>query len=179
MNKLKYFVMFAAILGSSAIMAQAQKIGHLDMQYVLSAMPEMKQVQSQLQTLQGQLEKQAAAKQKDFEEKYNRYVSEGNTMAEAIRLDLEKELSTMQQSAQEFATSAQQTLQQKEQQLMQPIYDKIGTAINEVAKEGGYSYIINAGVPGLDVLYFADPANDASNTVLKKMGVTPPATPTD
>ncbi len=175
MNKLKYFVLLAAILGSSAVMAQTQKIGHMDMQYVLSAMPEMKQVQSQLQTLQGQLEKQAAAKQKDFEEKYNRYVSEGNTMAEAIRLDLEKELSTMQQSAQEFATSAQQTLQQKEQQLMQPIYDKIGTAINEVAKEGSYSYIINAGVPGLDVLYYADPANDASNAVLKKMGVTPPA----
>ncbi len=175
MNKLKYFVLLTAILGSTAVMAQTQKIGHMDMQYVLSAMPEMKQVQSQLQTLQGQLEKQAAAKQKDFEEKYNRYVSEGNTMAEAIRLDLEKELSTMQQSAQEFATNAQQTLQNKEQQLMQPIYDKIGTAINAVAKEGGYAYIINAGVPGLDVLYFADPANDASNAVLKKLGVTPPA----
>lgn len=175
MNKLKYFVIATAILGSSAVFAQTQKIGHMDMQYVLSAMPEMKQVQSQLQTLQGQLEKQAQAKQKDFEEKYNRYVSEGNTMAEAIRLDLEKELSTMQQSAQEFATNAQQTLQQKEQQLMQPIYDKIGTAINEVAKEGSYAYIINAGVPGLDVLYFADPANDASNEVLKKLGITPPA----
>jgi len=167
--------MITAILGSSAVMAQTQKIGHMDMQYVLGVMPEMKQVQSQLQTLQGQLEKQAEAKQKDFEEKYNRYVNEGSTMAEAIRVDLEKELSTMQQSAQEFAANAQQTLQQKEQQLMQPVYDKIGTAINEVAKEGGYSYIINAGVPGLDVLYFADPANDASNEVLKKMGITPPA----
>ena len=175
MNKLKYFVLLTAILGSTAVMAQTQKIGHMDMQYVLSAMPEMKQVQSQLQTLQGQLEKQAAAKQKDFEEKYNRYVNEGPTMAEAIRVDLEKELSTMQQSAQEFATNAQQTLQNKEQQLMQPIYDKIGTAINAVAKDGGYAYIINAGVPGLDVLYFADPTNDASNAVLKQMGVTPPA----
>ncbi len=175
MNKLKYFVMITAILGSSVVMAQTQKIGHMDMQYVLSAMPEMKQVQSQLQTLQGQLEKQAEAKQKDFEEKYNRYVSEGSTMAEAIRVDLEKELSTMQQSAQEFAANAQQTLQQKEQQLMQPVYDKIGTAINEVAKEGSYSYIINAGVPGLDVLYFADPASDASNEVLKNLGITPPA----
>ena len=175
MNKLKYFVMMTAILGSTAVMAQTQKIGHMDMQYVLSAMPEMKQVQSQLQTLQGQLENQAQAKQKDFEEKYNRYVSEGQQMAEAIRVDLEKELSQMQQSAQEFATNAQQTLQQKEQQLMQPLYEKIGNAINEVAKEGSYSYIINAGVPGLDVLYFADPANDASNDVLKKMGIIPPA----
>lgn len=175
MNKLKYSVLLIAILVSTVGVAQTQKIGHMDMQYVLSAMPEMKQVQSQLQTLQGQLEKQAEAKQKDFEEKYNRYVNEGATMAEAIRVDLEKELSQMQQSAQEFATNAQQTLQQKEQQLMQPVYDKIGTAINEVAKEGGYAYIINAGVPGLDVLYFADPANDASNDVLKKMGITPPA----
>lgn len=176
MNKLKYFVMVVALFIGSATMAQTtQKIGHMDMQYVLSAMPEMKQVQSQLQTLQGQLEKQAAAKQKEFEEKYNRYVNEGSQMAEAIRMDLEKELTQMQQSAQEFAANAQKTLQQKESQLMQPLYDKIGTAINEVAKDGGYSYIINAGVPGLDVLYYADSTMDVSNAVLKKMGVEPPA----
>lgn len=175
MNKLKYFAIITSLLVSSAVMAQTQKIGHMDMQYVLSAMPEMKQVQSQLKTLQGQLEKQAEAKQKDFEEKYNKYVTEGSQMAEAIRIDIEKDLSQMQQSAQEFAANAQQTLQKKEQQLMQPVYDKIGAAINEVAKEGGYAYIINAGVPGLDVLYYADPANDASNAVLKKMGIEPPA----
>ncbi len=175
MNKLKYFAIITALLVSSAVMAQTQKIGHMDMQYVLSAMPEMKQVQSQLKTLQGQLEKQAEAKQKDFEEKYNKYVTEGSQMAEAVRIDIEKDLSQMQQSAQEFAANAQQTLQKKEQQLMQPVYDKIGDAINEVAKEGGYAYIINAGVPGLDVLYYADPANDASNAVLKKMGIEPPA----
>jgi len=175
MNKLKYLVMMTALLVSSAVFAQTLKVGHMDMQYVLSAMPEMKQVQSQLITLQGQLEKQAQAKQKDFEEKYNRYVSEGQQMAEAIRVDLEKELSQMQQNAQEFATNAQQTLQQKESQLMQPIYDKIGAAINTVAKEGNYSYVINAGVPGLDVLYFADPTMDVSNDVLKKLGVEPPA----
>ena len=175
MNKLKYLVMMTALLVSSVAMAQTLKVGHMDMQYVLSAMPEMKEVQSQLQTLQGQLEKQAQAKQKDFEVKYNRYVSEGQQMAEAIRVDLEKELSQMQQSAQEFATNAQQTLQQKEGQLMQPLYDKIGTAINSVAKEGGYAYVINAGVPGLDILYFAEPTMDVSNEVLKKMGVVPPA----
>lgn len=175
MNKLKYFAIITSLLVSSAVMAQTQKIGHMDMQYVLSAMPEMKQVQSQLKTLQGQLEKQAEAKQKDFEEKYNKYVTEGSQMAEAIRIDIEKDLSQMQQRAQEFAANAQQTLQKKEQQLMQPVYDKIGAAINEVAKEGGYAYIINAGVPGLDVLYYADPANDASNAVLKKMGIEPPA----
>lgn len=176
MNKLKYFVVMVAIFASSVAMAQTnQKIGHMDMQYVLSAMPEMKRVQSELQTLQSQLEKQAAAKQKEFEEKYNRYVNEGSTMAEAIRMDLEKELTQMQQSAQEFAANAQKTLQQKETQLMQPIYEKIGNAINDVAKEGGYSYIINAGVPGLDVLYYADSTMDVSNAVLKKMGVEPPA----
>ena len=174
MIKLKYLVMMTALVISSAVMAQTQKIGHMDMQYVLSAMPEMKQVQSQLQTLQGQLEKQAQAKQKDFEEKYNRYVSEGAQMAEAIRLDLEKELTQMQQSAQEFATKAQQNLQQKESQLMQPLYDKIGNAINNVAKEGGYSYIINVGVPGLDVLYYADTTLDVSNAILKNMGIEPP-----
>jgi len=164
------------IFVSSAAMAQTtQKIGHMDMQYVLSVMPEMKRVQSELQTLQSQLEKQAAAKQKEFEEKYNRYVNEGPTMAEAVRMDLEKDLTDMQQNAQNFAANAQKSLQKKENELMQPVYEKIGNAINDVAKEGGYSYIINAGVPGLDVLYYADTTMDVSNAVLKKMGIEPPA----
>ena len=176
MNKLKYFVVMVVIFVSSAAMAQTtQKIGHMDMQYVLSVMPEMKRVQSELQTLQSQLEKQAAAKQKEFEEKYNRYVNEGPTMAEAVRMDLEKDLTDMQQNAQNFAANAQKSLQKKENELMQPVYEKIGNAINDVAKEGGYSYIINAGVPGLDVLYYADTTKDVSNAVLKKMGIEPPA----
>ncbi|MCB0505033.1 MAG: OmpH family outer membrane protein [Cyclobacteriaceae bacterium] len=176
MNKLKYFVVMVVIFVSSAAMAQTtQKIGHMDMQYVLSVMPEMKRVQSELQTLQSQLEKQAAAKQKEFEEKYNRYVNEGPTMAEAVRMDLEKDLTDMQQNAQNFAANAQKSLQKKENELMQPVYEKIGNAINDVAKEGGYSYIINAGVPGLDVLYYADTTMDVSNAVLKKMGIEPPA----
>ena len=176
MNKLKYFVVMVVIFVSSAAMAQTtQKIGHMDMQYVLSVMPEMKRVQSELQTLQSQLEKQAAAKQKEFEEKYNRYVNEGPTMAEAVRMDLEKDLTDMQQNAQNFAANAQKSLQKKENELMQPVYEKIGNAINDVAKEGGYSYIINAGVPGLDVLYYADTTMDVSNEVLKKMGIEPPA----
>ena len=176
MNKLKYFVVMVVIFVSSAAMAQTtQKIGHMDMQYVLSVMPEMKRVQSELQTLQSQLEKQSAAKQKEFEEKYNRYVNEGPTMAEAVRMDLEKDLTDMQQNAQNFAANAQKSLQKKENELMQPVYEKIGNAINDVAKEGGYSYIINAGVPGLDVLYYADTTMDVSNAVLKKMGIEPPA----
>jgi len=173
--KIKYLLSVAIVFCTVALAsAQTQKIGHLDMAYVMSAMPEYKQVESTLKTLESQLMKQAQAKQQDLQVKYDDYMQNGQTMAEAIRLDKEKELNTLQQSIQEFGANAQKTLEDKSQELMQPLYKKIGDAIETVSKEGGYSYIMNVGIPTLDILYYSDPAYDVSNDVLKKMGVVPP-----
>ena len=65
---------------------------------------------------------------------------------------------------------------------MEPVYKKVGKNIEEVAKENGYTFIINPQtVGGGDILLYSDENYNISNLVLKKMGVTPApvtATPT-
>jgi len=63
---------------------------------------------------------------------------------------------------------------------MDPIYKKIGKAIEEVAKENGFTFIINPQLSnGGDILLFSDEKFNISDLVLKKLGVTPaPPTPT-
>ncbi|MDX1629935.1 MAG: OmpH family outer membrane protein, partial [Fulvivirga sp.] len=56
---------------------------------------------------------------------------------------------------------------------MEPIYSKVGNTIEAVAKENGYTYILNGNVGGVDVVLYADDKNDVSDLVLKKMGITP------
>lgn len=56
---------------------------------------------------------------------------------------------------------------------MQPVYTKVGKAIEDVAKENGYTFILNQQIGGLDVILYGDEKNDVSDLVLKKLGVTP------
>ena len=58
---------------------------------------------------------------------------------------------------------------------MEPVFKKVGQAIEDVAKENGYTFILTQQIGGLDVILYADEKNDVSNLVLKKLGVTPPA----
>ena len=155
--------------------AQDQKIGQVDIQYVLTSLPEYKEVELQLKALETELTNQSQNKEKEFQDKYQDYLANGQNMAEVVRADKEKELQQMQQGFTEFQQTAQISLQNKSTELLNPLYTKIGDAINLVAVENGYSHIINLGVAQLDIILYGDEKFDVSNLVLKKLGVNPPA----
>lgn len=163
-------------LSAFAQEAKPQKIGTMNMEYILSNMTEIKAIQSQLTTLQSQLQKQGEAKEQQYKEKYITYQMEGEKMTAVDRQRLEGELTAMEADIQQFGTTAQEKLQAKQMELMQPINKKIGDAMQSVVEEKGFTHIVNLGVPqaGLDILYYADPDFDISNFVLVKLGVTPP-----
>ena len=60
---------------------------------------------------------------------------------------------------------------------MEPVFGKISKAIEDVAKENGFSLVLNQQIQGLDVILFGDEKLDVSDLVLKKMGVTPTKPP--
>ncbi|MCH8231852.1 MAG: OmpH family outer membrane protein [Bacteroidetes bacterium] len=168
------FVIAIMMVGINVAKAQ-QKIGHVDIQYVLTTLPEYKEVESQLKTLETQLTKQMQAKTQEFQEKLKEYQQTNQNMAEVVRLDKEKELTQLQESYAEFNQNAQTSLQQKTTELLNPLYKKIGDAIELVAQENGYSHILNVGVAQLDIVIYGDEKYDVSNLVLKKLGINPPA----
>ena len=83
-------------------------------------------------------------------------------------------LTQLQENIQKFQQDAQASIQNKQDQLMSPVFAKVGKAIEDVAKEQGYSFIINPQlIGGGDILLYSDEKYDISDLVLKKMGVTP------
>jgi outer membrane protein len=58
------------------------------------------------------------------------------------------------------------------------VYKKVGKAIEDTAKENGYTFILNQQIGGLDVILYGDETADVSDLVLKKLGVTVKATTT-
>lgn len=165
-------------LALTTAQAQTQKIGYADWEYIFSQMPQYKQIDSELKTHGAQLENTMKGKQADFEAKYKAYQAMPATTPEAIKADKERELQAMQEGFQKFQQEAQASLQKKQADLMAPVYEKIGKAVEDVAKENGYSFIINPQISGgVDILLYSDEQYNISNLVLKKFGITPaPAT---
>jgi outer membrane protein len=166
-----------AVFGMLAFVTHAQtattKVGYADVDYIFSQMPEAKQIDTDLKSLQTQLKNQIDAKYQDFQKKLADYQANLNTMIEAVRANTERELQQMQQNIEKLQQDAQTSVQNKQTQLMAPVYKKVGDAIANVAKENGYSFILSQQIGGLDVILYGDEKMDISDLVLKKLGVTP------
>lgn len=158
---------------SLSLQAQNLKVGYADVDYILSQLPEMKQVESELQSQNTQLQNQLEAKLKEYQDKLQTYQQTVGTMLPAVKQDKEREIAQLEQNIQKFQSDAQSSLQKKQADLMQPLYEKVGNVIETVAKEKGYDFIFNGQIAGVDVVIYASKENDISNAVLEKMGVTP------
>ncbi|NOT75276.1 MAG: OmpH family outer membrane protein [Cyclobacteriaceae bacterium] len=168
------FILLLTLFSSVAFAQTAQKIGYADWEYIFSQMPESKQIDNELKTHGTQLEAQLKAKYSEYEAKLKTYQSTAATMLDAVRKDKETELTQLQENIQKFQQDAQTSLQKKQTTLMAPIYTKVGKAIEDAAKENGYSFIFAPQMPqGGDILLYSDEKFDISLLVLKKLGITP------
>ncbi len=176
--KMKLIVaVFAFVLAGFSVNAQTTglKIGYTNVDYVLSLLPEAKQIESQLKEYETQLGNQLKSKETELRTKFETYQKDAPNMTEIVRADKETELQNMQASLQKFGRDAEASLQKKQVELLKPAYDKIQNTITTVAKENGYTHVFSNDAGGFAVLLYASENDDISDLVLKKLGVTPPA----
>jgi len=158
----------------AVVNAQETKIGYTSPDYILSLMPETKQIESEFKAYESQLQKQLESKMKDFQQKGQEFQQNAANMTDLVRADKEEELVNLQASIEKFQREAQNSISQKRNELLQPAYRKIQEAINEVAEENNYTHIISSDVGGASILLYAKQAYDVSDLVLKKLGINPP-----
>ena len=178
--KTKFFAAFITALmfvGMTNVNAQTTKIGYTNVDYILNNLPDAKDIESKLKTEKAQYDKLLQDKIAAFQTKYEDYQKNGATMSPVIKADREKELQSGQTTIQEFQQNSETALQQKQQQLLAPVLEKIDKTVKDVAKENGYTYVFNtdAGPGTTPILLVAPDADNISDLVFKKLGVTPPA----
>jgi outer membrane protein len=169
-NLLKVVVVFVFFITLSSL-TQAQnpvKIGYIDFNTLVSAMPGIDSVKIKLQKYQQTLSDQMDAMGAEFENKYLDYQSKSSGMSDLIKQTKEKELTDLQGRIDAFKAKAQQDFQAKQAELLQPIIGKAKDAVKEVAKENKYTYIINSIE---DIMLYAEPADDIMQLVKKKLGI--------
>ena len=71
------------------------------------------------------------------------YQANEATYSDLVKQDKVAEITGLEQRIQTFQQNAQQSLQAKEQELLEPILSKARKAIEDVATEGGFTYIFD------------------------------------
>lgn len=154
--------------------AQTVKIGYTRVDYILSQTPENQIITTILTKQQTQTQNELKRMQQEFQDKYALYQKGAAQMTDIIRKDRETELLGLQTRMQEFSRSSDEAIQSKYKQLVEPTITKIQQAIDTVAKQNGYTHILNTGNSS-DILYVA-PENNITNLVLKLLDITPAQT---
>ncbi|HEV7231318.1 MAG TPA: OmpH family outer membrane protein [Bacteroidia bacterium] len=167
-------ILAAGLIIFTSLNASAQKIAHIHLDSLLVLMPETKKADQDAQDYYKQLEQRLQQMQGEYQNKLDYYEKNKTTMSELIKTATENDIQRMQQSMQEFQQNAQTDFQNKKNELLKPIYDRANKAIADVAKTGGYKYVLDtsAGV----VIYY-EPSDNILPLVKTKLNIPANAVP--
>lgn len=152
----------------------AQKFAHFDYTSIMQAMPEVKAAQTELEGLFKKYQAELEGMQKELQAKAEKYQKEDTDATPAnIRERHQQELQDMYQRLQQANQDNETNLQKAQAEKMQPLTQKVMNAVNAVAQEGGFVYIIDknasqtAGIVINETL-----STDVTDQVMKKLGIT-------
>ncbi|MCH6236133.1 OmpH family outer membrane protein [Cognataquiflexum rubidum] len=178
MMKIKV-VLSAIALFCVGFVAQAQelKIGYTNVELLMDLMPEMEQIAADVQDYQAQLQTNIQTKAQDFQKKVQAYQQAAPTMTEDARGAKEQELQKLQQDLQKYEQDAQVSYQNKLQELLAPVQQKVFNAINAVAAENNYSHVFSESAGQSPILLYTRDEDKFTELVLAKLGIELPAAP--
>jgi outer membrane protein len=169
MKLIKIFILTVIVAFSGKVTAQELKFGHINIQKLVTELPEKKAADAQLQAEAAKLQDQLKVMSEDLDKKYTTYLAQRDSLPDLIRATKEKEIQDLDTRIKQYNQMAQQTLAQKEQQLLQPIMQKVQNAITEVGQEQGLIYIFD--ISSQVVLYHSDKSIDCEPLIKAKLGI--------
>lgn len=144
------------------------KFGHINTNELLTKMPTVTEAKKQLEAYGKEFEEQLQTLSKEYEKLVTDYQTNSSKWSDVKRKDMEAQIMSLQQRVQAIQQDAKESVEKKQEELLQPIITKVKDAIKAVAKEGKYSYIFDTGV---GVLLYAEESDDITPQVKKKLGL--------
>jgi outer membrane protein len=154
---MKRFIGLAALtiivtLAGPCAVAQSFKFGHINSEELIQALPEFDSANVKLEKFRKDLVNALELMSVELNNKTDTYSKESKNLTDIVKKTKEQEIMDMQRRMQEFQTSAQQQLQDKQVELFQPVYAKVDKAVKDVGKENGFLYVFDIAKGAL--LYF-------------------------
>jgi outer membrane protein len=152
--------------------SQAQRYAIIDTKYILDRMPDYKTAQKQLDDVAAGWQKEIDAMQSELDKMYTAFDAEQVMLSEELKKKREDQLLTKEKTLRNLQRQRfgfEGDLFKKRQDLIKPIQDKVYNAVQKIAVQRGYDFILDKS-EGITVI-FADPKLEKSDDVLRELGV--------
>jgi len=166
LNLLSVFVVIALMAFGTT--ANAQKIAYIVSEDIVPEMPAYKRAKSEVEAYGKQLQKILEGKQATAQEYYQETMkkAEEGLLTPKAEQEAQAKLQQMQADLQKEASESDQKLAAKEGELTKPLYEELDAALKKVAKENGYSYILDK-----KFLLYSEGGIDATSKVKTALGI--------
>ncbi|NDW12589.1 OmpH family outer membrane protein [Bacteroides sp. 214] len=152
--------------------AFAQKFGHVSSQEIAVLLPDWSKAETEMKDLQKAYADDLQRTEQEIQKKYAEFqadLQKGN-VPENIQERRQKEIQDMVTKAQQFQEEAGQAMDRKQQELIQPIFQKVDNAIKEVGQAGGFTYIFDLSRTYIPFINEAQ-STDVTAQVKAKLGI--------
>lgn len=172
MKKLSFFAITLLLVLPVSVWAQS-KVGYFDSNLVMEKLPEVKDVQSQLDVLSEEWRREIQKMKKELDEKFQAFRTQQLLYSEEVRRKKEDEIIAMEQKIAEFQNQkfgVNGELFTKQSDLMKPIQNSIFKAVKLVAEEEKLDYVFDRS--SQLAIFYANPSLDLTEAIIKKIRVT-------
>lgn len=138
------FIALALTLGATAFTNAQSNVAHVATQELVESMPEYKEAMDQLQKLEQTYDAEIKDMLTEAQNTMQRYQSEAESQTEEENAKRANELQATERRIQEHSQKARQDLQTKENDLIRPVIEKAREAIQKVAREQGFDYVLDS-----------------------------------
>lgn len=169
---MKKIALSAVLVCVFFLVGTAQRYAVVDTKYILDKIPDYKEAQKALDEISLQWQKEIDQKQAELDRMYRNFEAEQVMLSEDLRKKREDELFMREKEVRDLQRKRfgfEGDLFKRRQELVKPIQDKVYTAIQKIAANRQYDFILDKS-EGITVI-FADPKLDRSEDVLREIGV--------
>jgi len=166
---LKLAIAIAIAVLCSNVSAQTIKLAHINLDELIVSMSEYDSATVKLQREEKGLLQELELLNVERNRKIEDYSKNQAVWTELVKQSRAEEIQSMNQRIEMFQQQAQESLQQMQGELMQPILEKANKAIEAVAKEQGITYVLS-GNPQI-LIYKAVGTVDLLPAAKKHLGI--------
>jgi outer membrane protein len=168
-KKILLFCTIVLIFGTMGLYAKEFKIGYVEVEKVYEQLPEKVEAEAQFNQEVDEWQRELDQLQAEIERLRNEYDNLPPIVSEDRK---EEKLALIEKKEREYyelASNLRYRAMQRQQELLQPISEKIITAINEVAEENDFDLILNAYTLQGEIVLYAKEGLDITDLVMEKI----------
>jgi len=144
MKNFRTLLLIAIItLGFNTVQAQ-QKVGHISTDLLISLMPETQALNTELEKLSKTYENELKGEQDKLEAKLKKYQAEAASQTDEANQQRGAEVEQDKQNLYQASQVAREDITKKRDEKLKPILEKAKKAIDEIATEQGFTYVLEA-----------------------------------